>query len=392
MDLNYSHRSPKNALWFAALLLLSPASSVFGQPFTGMVVFGDSLSDPGNHFIKFGVSARQPFAPIPEASYDIGGHHFSNGATWVEQVATAMNMPTSGGPALRAATVFTNYALGRARARACTSTTTACPDGAYPVGVVDLGFEVTQFLSDFAQSAPSGNLYVLWIGGNDIDDALNALQTDTTGVTSVAIITAAVNAEAANLQKLYGAGARTFLVPGAVNFALAPFVRSLGPFAQFLATQFAGAYDAGLGQVIAAMSALPGIKFIGFDGNAVFAAIEANPRAFGITDALDSCLSFGVIGNAICPMPNKHLFWDGIHPTAAGHSLLAASILQAISCQESQGRRIFLQSPLAFTIAIANSPTSHLTNELRGFLASPPKSIQKLTQPCRSQFSTLLGT
>jgi outer membrane lipase/esterase len=147
----------------------------------------------------------------------------------------------------------------------------------------------------------------------------------------MAIIKAAVASEATSLQELYAAGARTFLIPGAVNFALTPLVRSLGPLAQFVAKQFAAGYDAGLDQVIAALSALAGIKFIRFDGNAVIAQIEAMPGAFGIANALDSCLTFGVIGNAICATPNKYLFWDGIHPTTTGHSFVAAGVLRALA-------------------------------------------------------------
>jgi outer membrane lipase/esterase len=116
-----------------------------------------------------------------------------------------------------------------------------------------------------------------------------------------------------------------------VNFALTPLVRSLGPLAQFVAAQFAAGYDGGLDQVIAALSALPGIKFIRFDGNAVIAQIEATPGAFGISNALDSCLTFGVIGNATCATPNKYLFWDGIHPTTTGHSFVATGVLQALA-------------------------------------------------------------
>lgn len=322
MDLNNLNK-------FLPLVALSLVSSAFGQPFSGIVAFGDSLSDPGNHFIEFGVSAKQPFEPIPSASYDIGGHHFTNGATWVEQLATVLHMPASGGPALRTPGVFTNYAFGRARARTCTGVSASCPDGAYPVGVVDLNFEVTQFLTDFANNAPSGNLYVLWIGANDLDDALGALAVGD-AATAGAIIQAAVGAEASALEALYTAGARTFLVPRAVNFAFTPLVKSLGPGAEFAATQVAAFYDGGLDLVIAGLSALPGINFIRFDGNAVFAAIEANPGAFGITDAQDSCLAFGIIGHAHCEMPNTHLFWDGIHPTTTGHSFVAAGVLQVL--------------------------------------------------------------
>ena len=240
----------KHTLVLAALSLTSLAPSMFGQGFNGMVVFGTSLSDPGNHFIEFGTTALQPFAPIPDASDAIGGHHFTNGATWVEQLATSLHLPRSGSPALRKGGVFGNYAMGRARLRPCASVPAACPDGQYPFGVVEVGFEVNQFLSDVGGQAPPGYLYVIEVGGNDVNDALAALFTDPTFATSAAIIQAAVTAEAAHLQSLYLAGARTFLITSTPNFALTPYVRSLGPTAQFAAATLAAGYD-------------PGAKFIG---------------------------------------------------------------------------------------------------------------------------------
>ncbi len=79
------------------------------------------------------------------------------------------------------------------------------------------------------------------------------------------------------------------------------------------------------------MSALPGIRFISFDGNALFAAIVASPAAYGITNATEPCLTFGVIGHAICSNPNEYLFWDGLHPTTAGHQRIASTALQLLS-------------------------------------------------------------
>lgn len=322
--------------WTASLftvLVLCLISVAAGQGFSGMVIFGDSISDPGNHFMKFGTTAHQPFQPVPDSSYAIGGHHFTNGATWAEQVAAALRMANSGGPALRAHGIFTNYAMGRARARQCNAVPAACAGGEYPLGVVDLSFEVSRFLTDFAGSAPVGNLYVMEIGGNDLQDALFALQTDNSGVTSVAIIQNAVLAEAGNIQALYAAGARNFLVLTAPNLGFTPFVQSLGQPALTLAAQFAAAYNGGLSQALTALSAQPGISFISFDFNALIAQIELQPGAYGISDAVDPCLNFGVMGQAICAMPNKHLFWDGIHPTTVGHGLIATAVLQALGVQ-----------------------------------------------------------
>src|SRR5262245_2558205 len=106
------------------------------------VVFGDSLTDPGNFYVAFGVTAKAPFALIPDAPYSIGGHRFSNGKTWAEQLADTLGSPASGAPALRSPGLFTNYAVGGARAR----------PGASPTPY-DLTTEVTLFLTNFSSQA-----------------------------------------------------------------------------------------------------------------------------------------------------------------------------------------------------------------------------------------------
>ena len=52
-----------------------------------LVVFGDSLTDPGNAFVILGVISTAPFSPIPSAPYASGT--FSNGPIWA-QAATAL--------------------------------------------------------------------------------------------------------------------------------------------------------------------------------------------------------------------------------------------------------------------------------------------------------------
>ena len=58
-----------------------------------------------------------PYQPVPIYPYAMGGHHFSNGPTWAEDLTDELDTPVSGKPALREPGVFTNYAVGRARAR-----------------------------------------------------------------------------------------------------------------------------------------------------------------------------------------------------------------------------------------------------------------------------------
>ena len=307
-------RTWRQVLVLLALLSLPLAPPAFASDFAQIVFFGDSLSDPGNHFIAFGTTARQPFVPIPDFPYAIGGHHFSNAATWTEQLAQALLMPRSGSPALRAPGVFTNYAVGRARAR----------PGAPAFRFYDLSTQVGLFLSDFGGHASPDNLYVIWIGANDLRDALEALPTDPSGATSVGIIQAAITAVAGNIEVLKAAGARTFLILDVPNPAITPFVRRLGPGAQGVARFFTGVYNSALDEALTSLEA-PGIHFIRLDVNALFDDI---PPELNVED---SCLTFGVVAGAICATPNSYVFWDGIHPTTTGHAILAEAALEALA-------------------------------------------------------------
>ena len=87
------------------------------HPPTRFVVFGDSLSDPGNYFAAFHEISQRPFAPVPDAPYAMGGLHYSNGETWIEQLGHDLHAGESAGPALRHHGNATNFAVGRARAR-----------------------------------------------------------------------------------------------------------------------------------------------------------------------------------------------------------------------------------------------------------------------------------
>src|SRR6266567_4301333 len=54
---------------------------------------------------------------VPRAPYARGGHHFSNGATWVEQFASPLGLTENVRPAFQGSSVkATNYAVGGARA------------------------------------------------------------------------------------------------------------------------------------------------------------------------------------------------------------------------------------------------------------------------------------
>jgi phospholipase/lecithinase/hemolysin len=305
-------RSMSRWTLFAFVLLASLAQAQGCK--NRFVVFGDSLSDPGNFYRATGITSKTPFELIPSAPYEIGGHHFSNGKTWVEQLADQIGSHGSGAAALLNPGHSTNYAVGGARAR----------PGASPTPY-DLTAEVSLFLTDFGGHACSNATYVFWIGGDDLRDALEALPRS--GQTGAAlIIDQAINSIANNIVALWSAGARNFLILDAPDISNAPAVRAAGPAAVGAGAQLSAGFNLGLGKAIGSLQTLPQIQIMRFDDNALVDAIIATPTAFGLTDVRDTCLTFGVVANAICQIPESFLFWDGIHPTTDGHGIVAGAI------------------------------------------------------------------
>jgi phospholipase/lecithinase/hemolysin len=302
------------------LLLATPTASLATDPVRRFIIFGDSLSDPGNYFLAFHQVSLRPFEPVPDAPYAIGGLHFSNGRTWAERLTNDLHLTTSGLPALLEPRAFTNYAVGRARARA----------DAPVFPFFDIATQVDRFLTDFGGHAPTKALYVIWIGANDLGDAL---LTASGGGDPTPVITEAVLATGAAIGTLYAAGARRFLIFNLPNLALTPFVHTQGPVAEFVADSLSTAYNDALTQALDDLEnlQLPGLELIRFDVNPIFNEILLNPQAFGLTNVEDSCLAFGVLINAICRRPNQYLFWDGIHPTTAGHDIIADAVREFLT-------------------------------------------------------------
>lgn len=318
-------------LVLAACMLAAPHLALAQARFDSLVIFGTSLSDPGNAFALRGGTNTPPDYSVdpflvPDAPYARGGHHFSNGATWVEQFARSRGLASNARPAFASSGAkAANFAIGGARANNTNS-------GG------DLGDQVDAFLQQRGGVAPSGPLYVVEMGGNDLRDAMLAYLGAGGGINGEiaagAVIQSALQSIGGNIFALYGAGARKFLVWNAPNLGLTPAIRMLdavSPGAAFLAGQLSQGFNAGLqGNVLAGLSLLPGIELYRFDIFGAQQAIVNDPPAFGLTNATDACIT-PQSAPYHCQAFRDYLFWDGIHPTTAAHAIiaqLAAAALQ----------------------------------------------------------------
>ena len=303
------------AVCLLAAAMAAPSGAAAQTTFNRIVVFGDSLSDPGNAFVLRHELSTPPYDTldpflIPVSPYAKGGHHFSNGATWVEQFARPLGLAGNVRPAFQGAgSKAANYAVGGARARM---------DGIS----VNLPAQAIAFLTDAGGQAPSDGLYVVAIGGNDVRDALEAL---VSGGDAGAIISAALASIGKSIGALHAAGARKFFVWNTPNLGPTPAIRALdgiSPGAR-QAVEFLGqSFNAGLDALLWNLSQLPGIEIKRFDAYQKVNDLVANPGAYGL-DVVNAACVAPDIPPFECQRPDAYLFWDGIHPTAAVHGILA---------------------------------------------------------------------
>lgn len=314
-----------------ALALLSWQALAQHSGIDRVVAFGASLTDSGN----FSVWVSQPenrscgtrlsVPPydalddllVPDGPYAMGGHHFSNGATWVEGFARHLALAGNARPALRNAGIeATNYAVGGARAAA-----------GFPCRF-NLADQVGMYLDEFPQT-PARTLVAIEIGGNDVRDALVAAAG---GQDPVPYIEGALAGLAGGITQLYFHGARTFLVLNVADLGKSPAVRILDqafPGIAGFAGVLSGAYNNGLAGVVQALSALPGIDLTILDVHAMLDEVVANPGAFGFANATTACITPGQPPFK-CEKPDGYVFWDGIHPTQAMHAFVAQRAIAAI--------------------------------------------------------------
>lgn len=304
------------AIGVLAMLAIAGPRPVEAQAtYDEVFIFGDSLSDGGNIYQLTGETSKAPYALVPTLPYAIGGHHYSNGKTWAERLAQDLKDNTGGKPSLAKPGKNGNYAHGGARARS--NSGNSSPSSLQ---------QAWMFVGDYGV-APSDALYVLQFGGNDLRDALVAGSSDPAAVGP--ILEAAVGELAVTIQTLYGAGARTFLVANAPNLEHAPAVKLSG--ASAIAGFLTGLFNGGLEGALQQLDAIPGITIHRLDFAGFTDAVVAGPASFGMSNVSSPCLNFMVTTDAKCDNPDEYLFWDGLHPTAAGHNALADAALSAIN-------------------------------------------------------------
>ncbi len=120
------------------------------------------------------------------------------------------------------------------------------------------------------------------------------------------------------VDQLHAAGAQHIVVWNAPNIGLAPAVIAAG--AAELGLQLASTMNAALASRLAGEVGISTFDIFGLG-----TSIALNPSAFVFINTTDAC---GAVAGANCDL---YAYWDGIHPTAAAHLVLADAFLALAS-------------------------------------------------------------
>jgi phospholipase/lecithinase/hemolysin len=304
----------KRSLGVAALalgVLVATAAPAAALPYSAIYAFGDSLSDIGNAAIASGgtVPKSPPYAP----------GRFSNGPIWIDDVAVKLGLPIT--PALAGGT---DFAFGGA-----TTGTTAV----HTAGPGDLPSQIATFQTLVPTPAQNA-LYTLWIGANDLRDAFSSA--NPVAAVQQVVPQAVQNASQAVLA-LAGLGAEHLLVLNLPDLAKTPAIASLGnPQLSALASAASGLYDSLLAASLQQIAQTTGLQIDLLDIQSLLNAAIQNPLAYGFTDATTPCWTGSTSGGTgtLCStdkaVQDLHVFWDALHPTEAGHALVAGAALALI--------------------------------------------------------------
>jgi outer membrane lipase/esterase len=290
-------------LSFCLALSLLPATSAFAvnfSKFNHLVVFGDSLSDNGNSFSL----TKQP--PFPYgATFDGTGRTFpgrwTDGQNWVDYfpfvarhfgpVTAFYRDPVNG----------TNVAVGGSTSA---NLLQSGPKGFPPAQVCDY------VESKPGRRVPSDDLYVIWIGANDLSAGITPRSTVDNIRKAIAV--------------LAKAGAKDFIVIDVANLSLTPDVKALGPMTVQEARQFAAAVDLLLAVEIPLSAWLERVSINLVEINTIFVPVVMNPAFFGFSNSVG--VAFNPTTGTLVSDPNDYVFWDGFHPTTKVHFIAAEFI------------------------------------------------------------------
>ena len=267
------------------LLLFGPAALSTHAAFSALYAFGDGVSSTTDNID--GGSSYYPYT-------------YSNGRIWIQVLAQRQGV---------------TY------------------DSSKNVSYFDhTSADVVTDLGGFSATDANTSLFVVWV--NDADFADYMLYTYPTYGLDPTKWNSTVSSSLANhqtiIQSLYAKGARTLILPNAVDLTEIPQYNGMSASQKKFIRQgivaFNGSFAALLNQ---ARASLPGVKIYGPDMFALLDNLAAHPADHGFINANRYAGQDGY--TALNGPGADYLFWDPWDPTAKAHEIMADTVQQMVS-------------------------------------------------------------
>lgn len=269
-------------------------------------VFGDSLSDTGNlgRPASFGTDLPEPFFQ----------NRISNGPVVVDYIGQALGRQVQPANYLSLDEEGTNYALAGSQAES------EPPD-------IDLGRQLDLFITRSEGTIDPDDLFVIFIGGNDVFEALGTTDPKVQIARSVDSVIEAVD-------RLARLGANRFALLNLPDIGSTPKASGDdgGADQSALASELSRFFNSELSDRIRRLQARQVNVFL-VDVSALWSELYDNYQSLGFTDRDRPCFNTSEMEYfEYCEREslNRFVFFDSIHPSGAAHRYLGERVAARI--------------------------------------------------------------
>jgi phospholipase/lecithinase/hemolysin len=305
-----------------ALIAACSIGSASAAAYSGLYVFGDSLSDVGN--VSIATGGLEPVSP----PYSNG--RFTNGNVWVQDVAASLGL----GPVTPSLSGGNDFAVGGAETGPTAANVYTSANTSQQAS--DLVAQLAAYNARKLLAQPNA-LYTLWIGSNDVSALIQGLATGTLNATQVSTdIGQAMSNITAVVSGLAQDGMTNLLALNVPDLSKTPGSIAAASLTANPAQTLSGiqalsfTFDQGLQSTLDHLSVVYGFKLNLVNTFSAIDAIVAQPSSYGLTNVNQPCYTGNYTAansGTVCATPDQYLFWDHLHPTAAGQQLVADAAL-----------------------------------------------------------------
>jgi phospholipase/lecithinase/hemolysin len=200
---------------------------------------------------------------------------------------------------------------------------------------------VTNINAFAAPPDASNALFIVWV--NNADFVHNMSQHTPYTSNNIAAWTNAINRSLTNhhqaVQTLYAKGARTLIMPNAVDITKVPFYVALPAAEKSFVRQRIVDFNAAFAALLAqARASMPGIAIHSPDIFALLDELLVRAGDYGLTNALDdrgltvdALTDESLTDKSLNGPGASYIFWDYMHPTARTSAVIADEVQQLLS-------------------------------------------------------------